>query len=127
MIHFYSTHGVDGANRIVFWNHLGDNWWIDFTPKEDPNSCYWEESSYEHWFKHCFSYAEKLGAPEWVLKPYKAERLFELTQKFITDQRIHCGETVYQSDRVIENGYEFIHEACKIVGFFKDPDDEEDA
>jgi len=54
------------------------------------------------------------------------DALWALAEKFITDQRIHCGETIYQTDRVIENGYEFMHEVCKIVGFFKDPEDSED-
>lgn len=55
------------------------------------------------------------------------DALWALAQTFINEQHIRCGETIYQSDRVIQNGYEFIHEVCKTVGFFKDPDDEGDA
>ena len=55
----------------------------------------------------------------------KQEELFRLCQKFIEAQRIHCPETVYQSDRVIENAYEFIEDICDIVGY-KKYDKEED-
>lgn len=48
--------------------------------------------------------------------------LLEFCQKFIQDQNITCSETVYQSDRVIENAYEFIDGICDIVGF-KDADE----
>jgi GTP-dependent phosphoenolpyruvate carboxykinase len=37
--------------------------------------------------------------------------------KFIQSQRITCAETVYQSDRVIVNAYEFIEGVCEIVGY----------
>ena len=47
-------------------------------------------------------------------------KLWTLVEKFVADQRIDCSETVYQVDRVIENGYEFIDAACEIVGFYKD-------
>ena len=45
------------------------------------------------------------------------DKLWELCQKFITDQRISCPESVYQCDWVIENAYVFIEEICNIVGY----------
>lgn len=50
----------------------------------------------------------------------KEKELFKLCKKFIEEQDIHCAETVYQSDRVIENAYEFIEEICNIVGYVED-------
>jgi GTP-dependent phosphoenolpyruvate carboxykinase len=46
-----------------------------------------------------------------------AQSLVKLCEKFVRDQHINCEETVYQSDRVIENAYEFIHHVCDIVGY----------
>ncbi len=53
----------------------------------------------------------------------KEKQLMALCKKFIDEQDIHCGETIYQSDRVIENAYTFIEEICNILGY-KDIDDE---
>jgi hypothetical protein len=56
-------------------------------------------------------------------KMSKEKQLMALCKKFIDEQDIHCGETIYQSDRVIENAYSFIEDVCNIVGY-KDIDDE---
>lgn len=37
--------------------------------------------------------------------------------KFIEAQRISCPETIYQTDWVIENAYEFIQDVCDEVGY----------
>lgn len=55
----------------------------------------------------------------------KEQELFELCKAFIEQQNIHYAETIYQSDRIIENAYEFIEDICNIVGYVKDEDDEE--
>lgn len=52
----------------------------------------------------------------------QAQALVEHCEQFIQDQRIHCAETVYQTDRVIQNAYEFIEGVCDIVGYYDDPD-----
>ena len=46
-------------------------------------------------------------------------------EKFIRDQRIHCPEAVHQTDRVIENAYEFIEGICNIVGYHRMEDDDD--
>ena len=50
---------------------------------------------------------------ELVLK----RKLWEVCEKFIQDQDITCSESVYQTDRVIINAYEFIEEVCNVVGY----------
>ena len=50
------------------------------------------------------------------------DMLWEHTKNFVKEQRISCSETVYQTDRVIVNGYEFIDGAAKIVGFHEEDD-----
>lgn len=54
------------------------------------------------------------------------EALWELCKEFIKDHDIHCPETIYQRDSVIENVYEFIAGICEIVGYslLEDEDDE---
>lgn len=48
----------------------------------------------------------------------KLEReLLLLCQKFIRDNQIICSESVYQSDRVILNSPDFIHDVCELVGY----------
>jgi hypothetical protein len=45
--------------------------------------------------------------------------LHKICLDFIEKQKITCPETIYQSDRVIENAYEFIQEICEVVGYAK--------
>lgn len=45
------------------------------------------------------------------------DELYDLCKKFIEDQRIYCAETISQTDRVIENAYDFIYEICELVGY----------
>lgn len=45
---------------------------------------------------------------------------------FIEEQDIHCAETIYQMDNVIENAYEFIQELVELVGYKKDEDDDDE-
>ncbi|WP_062120231.1 hypothetical protein [Aureimonas sp. AU40] len=52
------------------------------------------------------------------------QKLWEHVAGFIVKQDIHHSETVYQSDRVIQNAYEFVDGCCQIVGF--KPMDRED-
>lgn len=52
------------------------------------------------------------------------ESLWEAVTRFVDEQRISSTETVYQSDRVIENAYEFIEELCDIVGYYEFEDEE---
>ena len=42
-------------------------------------------------------------------------KVFNIVIKFMEDNQITCEETIYQSDKVIENAYEFISELFKIV------------
>lgn len=51
-------------------------------------------------------------------------KLWTLCEQFIEDNRITCAETVYQTDRVIRNAYEFIEEICEIVGYAERKEDE---
>lgn len=55
----------------------------------------------------------------------KEQQLFELCKKFIEDQSISCAETIYQTDWVIENAYEFIEDICDIVGYDNSEEDDE--
>ncbi len=55
----------------------------------------------------------------------KQEELYKVVEDFIKGQEIYCAETVYQSDRVIENAYEFIEKCCDIVGYMELEDEEE--
>lgn len=51
------------------------------------------------------------------------EELWEAVTQFIDEHRISCAESIYQTDRVIQNAYAFIEELCEIVGYYEDPDD----
>lgn len=57
-----------------------------------------------------------------MIREEKAEKVLQLVERFIKDQRIYCSETVYQSDRVIENAYEFIDDVCTVVGYYEGSD-----
>ena len=59
------------------------------------------------------------GAKTHQEKLHEAAKLVSLCEKFIADNEISCAETVCQTDRVIQNAYEFIEGICKIVGYHK--------
>lgn len=53
----------------------------------------------------------------------KKKDLWKVCKKFIEHQRIDCPETICQSDRVIENAYDFIGDICEIVGYYEYEDE----
>jgi GTP-dependent phosphoenolpyruvate carboxykinase len=55
----------------------------------------------------------------------EVRKLRTLCEQFVQDQRIYCPESIYQTDRVIQNAYEFIEKVCDIVGYL-DTEDEDD-
>lgn len=52
-------------------------------------------------------------------------KLKAIIQNFVEKQEISCVETIYQTDRVIENAYELIENLVEIVGY-KEYDDDDD-
>jgi hypothetical protein len=52
--------------------------------------------------------------------------LHRVCLEFITKQKITCPETIYQTDHVIENAYEFIEDVCDIVGYVKYEEDSDE-
>lgn len=46
-----------------------------------------------------------------------AETILLIVDSFIAGQGITCSETIYQTDRVIENAYEFIERLCDAAGY----------
>lgn len=57
-----------------------------------------------------------------IEKIEKRDKVWEICEKFMKDQEIRCVEDVHQTDRVIENAYEFIEEVCNIIGY---PDEDD--
>ena len=59
------------------------------------------------------------------LEPTYAEllALWGVCMKFIDEQNIGCVETIYQTDWVIENAYEFVEDVCNVVGYKEYEDD----
>jgi hypothetical protein len=49
----------------------------------------------------------------------KSIELITLCKLFIDQNDISCSETIYQTDHVIENAYEFIEQVCDLVGYKK--------
>jgi len=49
--------------------------------------------------------------------------LWKVCKDYVEVQEIHCEDTIYQTDWVIENAYEFIAQVCNVVGY-KEYEDE---
>lgn len=43
------------------------------------------------------------------------EKLYNTVMKFMIDNGVTCSEAIYQTDRVIENAYEFIDQPRTLV------------
>ena len=54
----------------------------------------------------------------------KQQELYNLCKQFIQKHYIYCAETIYQSDRIIENATEFIEQICNVVGYEPLEDDD---
>ncbi len=54
----------------------------------------------------------------------KKDKLWAAVQAYIDKHDITCGEQVYQSDRIIEGSYAFMHEIFQIVGYREYHDEE---
>jgi hypothetical protein len=52
--------------------------------------------------------------------------LFDLCKEFIKENKIECSETIYQTDRVVENSLEFIESICDLIGYHEEDDEDED-
>lgn len=52
------------------------------------------------------------------------EALWEAVTRFVDEQKISCGEAIYQCDWVSESALEFIEELCDIVGYAEYEEDE---
>lgn len=50
--------------------------------------------------------------------------LWNVAVKFIEEQEIGCAETIYQTDWVIENAYQFVEDVCNVVGYLPYEDEE---
>jgi hypothetical protein len=50
--------------------------------------------------------------------------LWDVCVKFIETQEIGCAETIYQSDRVIENATQLVEDVCNVVGYLPYEDEE---
>lgn len=59
------------------------------------------------------------------MEPSKEEMvaLWRRCNEFVEKQRISCPETIYQTDWIIENAYEFIEQICNVVGYYEYPED----
>ena len=55
----------------------------------------------------------------------KLHALQAYCQEFIQRQHITCAETIYQTDRVMENAMTFIEGICDIVGYHKEEEEVE--
>lgn len=51
-------------------------------------------------------------------------RLVAIVREFIDKHDITCAETIYQTDRVMEEATTLIEALCDAVGYKKDPDDD---
>ena len=56
----------------------------------------------------------------------QTESVNELIRKrideFVQENKIYCSDTIYQSDRVIENAYTFLDDIITLSGFYQDAD-----
>lgn len=53
------------------------------------------------------------------------DKLWDVCVKFINDQRIYCTESTIE-DRVYENAPELVADIADIVGYYEDPEEEDD-
>ena len=53
------------------------------------------------------------------------QKLLEICEQFVQDNRISSAESIYQCDCVSENALNFIEQIVEIVGYYKHNENEE--
>lgn len=66
---------------------------------------------------------KKITAPKWQGTPQ--DMVYNICVDFINKNQIGCSETIYQSDRVIENSLPLIEQICNAIGYYKFTDEDE--
>ena|SRR6218665_2285409 len=66
----------------------------------------------------------QLTANDGIEELRKLAKIKATIQNFVDKYDISCAETIYQTDRVIENAYEFIHELVELTGYKETDDDD---
>lgn len=56
---------------------------------------------------------------------FKGQKLLEIVRAFVAKHDITCEETIFQTDRVIENAYDFMADLVKVAGFAPSEDDDD--
>lgn len=67
-------------------------------------------------------YAGTLTAPS-LENLSKGQKLLELVEEFRGKHGISCPETIFQTDRVIADAYDFIESLMGVVGYARDEDE----
>ena len=77
------------------------------------------------WLQALMRYTEIITTPGQD-RPYPAPvlRLWEHTRNFVEHNELHCADSVYQRDSVVEQHAGFVAAACSIAGYLPSEDDE---
>jgi hypothetical protein len=51
--------------------------------------------------------------------------LFDVCKDFIKDNKIVCGEDIYQRDSIEANALDLIEQICDLIGYYEEEDEEE--
>lgn len=70
-----------------------------------------------------YALRERLAAAAATHDPVEST-LTAIVRAFVEKHEIGCAETIYQSDRVIENAYGLVENLVNVVGYFSHPDDD---
>lgn len=60
-----------------------------------------------------------------LTREQKAIKVLEVVEKFVSNNKISCPETISQCDWVLENAYEFIEDLCDVAGYYEYPEEQE--
>ncbi len=123
---------IDNADAVTWLidNHVAIRAALDQSVDERiENACQAASETHSSWQARCHAILAALGlnfgeAPSPANDAYREiDPLYRHVRQFVTTQKISCAETIYQTDRVIENAYEFIEGCCKITGYHKHEDE----
>jgi hypothetical protein len=61
-----------------------------------------------------------------TVDPGDLYQLWNIVEEFVDELDISCSETIYQTDRVIENAAQLIEKLCDLVGYATENEEEEE-
>lgn len=121
---FCGFHNDNFLRNIYFHNYHQDIRYIQrFKMSKTEEELLYDLMVTRSLFNNASREIERLRGEIFAINQNKGTDITSVCKRFIRDHRISHPEQIYQTDKIIEDAYEFIEEICNIVGYVVENDE----